>query len=443
MKVSSKNHFYWEYKEKPVLLLGGSDEDNLFNHPNLMHDNLDKLRECGGNYIRCTLSSRDEGNVWPFEKVNGLYDLNQFNPEFWERLNQCLNEAYKRDIIVQVEVWATFDFYRDCWLKNPFNPAQNCNYSVKSTKLKTEWNYHPARRPQPFFYSPPELNDDRVLRGFQEAFVQKVLDVSLRYPNVLYCLDNETNAPEEWVYYWANFIQDEAKKRGALVQLTEMWDNWNLRDQSHKATYGHPELFSFVEISQNNMQCGQTHYDRIIWMRDLLKERGIRPMNNVKVYAKTSEELRNGISISWKKKIEITRNRFWQNMFAGCTSTRFHRPEKDYGIGLNREAQITIKAARTFTSAFGIFSCEPHNELLSEHKPNEAYCLANPGDTYAVYFPNGGDIGLHIKEKDPCLYLQWFDPLTASFKNPKQIKESLYITLHSPNNRQTWLALLK
>ena len=30
IKAYSKNQYYWQYKGKPVLLLGGSDDDNLF-----------------------------------------------------------------------------------------------------------------------------------------------------------------------------------------------------------------------------------------------------------------------------------------------------------------------------------------------------------------------------------------------------------------------------
>jgi hypothetical protein len=70
-----ENPYYWEYKGRPVLMLGGSDEDNLFNNPPLMKRNLKALEKCGGNYIRCTLSSRDKGNRWPFLKTADLFDL--------------------------------------------------------------------------------------------------------------------------------------------------------------------------------------------------------------------------------------------------------------------------------------------------------------------------------------------------------------------------------
>ena len=55
-----ENPFYWQYQGKPVLLLGGSREDNLFQIPDL-EAHLDLLASVGGNYIRCTMSSRDEG----------------------------------------------------------------------------------------------------------------------------------------------------------------------------------------------------------------------------------------------------------------------------------------------------------------------------------------------------------------------------------------------
>ena len=70
----SGNPRYWQYDGRPTLLLGGSIEDNLFQIPDL-GEHLDTLVAAGGNYVRCTMSSRDEGNVWPFAKSGDLYDL--------------------------------------------------------------------------------------------------------------------------------------------------------------------------------------------------------------------------------------------------------------------------------------------------------------------------------------------------------------------------------
>jgi hypothetical protein len=47
------NPYHWAYQDRPVLLLGGSDQDNLFNHPELPPDglaaHLDRLVAAGGN----------------------------------------------------------------------------------------------------------------------------------------------------------------------------------------------------------------------------------------------------------------------------------------------------------------------------------------------------------------------------------------------------------
>ena len=436
IQVWAENRWYWQYKGKPVLLLGGSDEDNLFNHPEMSRANLQTLQEIGGNYIRQTLSWRDEGNVWPFAMVDGKYDLDRPDPEFWQRLERSCREAYERDIVVQIEVWATFDFYRENWLKSPWNPANNVNYTAQNTKLVPEWDHHPARKAQPFFYSVPELNDDSILVRYQQAFVRKVLDVTIGLPNILYCLDNETKTPPQWCWYWGRFLAEESKKRGVAVQVTEMWDAHDIRTEQHAATYEHPEIFSYVDISQNNWQVGQAHYDHLMWMRQTLKKQagGIRPVNNVKVYARRGRET--GL-------VDVSIDRWWQNVFAGCASTRFHRPTRGSGIGLGPEAQQVIRSARTFTDAFDIFHTEPHPDLLSEREENEAYCLAKPGEVYALYFPEGGDVRLKIGHTERALTLRWFDPTTARFAHPQPLPGGPTVRLDTPTRKHTWLALIQ
>lgn len=424
------NPRYWQYNGKPVLLLGGSDEDNLFNDPGLMKKDLDLLPKCGGNYIRGTLSFRDKNNVVPFLKTGNLYDLNKFNPEFFDRLEHCLAECERRGIVVQIEIWATFDYYRDLWERNPFNPAANCNYSAKETKLPTKWNFHPAARPQPFFFTP--INGDKVTLKYQEAFVRKVLEITLNHNNVLYCMDNETRAPAQWGLYWARFIRAEAKKRNKKVHTTEMWDPWNLHDKAHANTYDHRDVYSFTDVSQNNWQSGQTHYDRLIWYRrNLIEHGGVRPMNNVKIY---------GLPPGGKVAVPaLNIDRFWKVIFAGCASARFHRPPA--GLGLGDLAQQTIRAARTFTNAFDIFASEPRTDLILDRQSDEAYCLAKPGEFYALYFPRGGKVRLRLNG-EKAVTVSWFDPVTCKFSDPKRETTTGFVTLEN-RSENVRLALVR
>lgn len=70
IKPYSENPLYWEYNGKPVLLFGASNSDNIFQWAgdgSKLTDHLDLLAGCGGNYIRCTMSSRSytvEGHHW-------------------------------------------------------------------------------------------------------------------------------------------------------------------------------------------------------------------------------------------------------------------------------------------------------------------------------------------------------------------------------------------
>jgi hypothetical protein len=425
---------FWQYKGEPVLLIGGSDEDNLFNDPALMAANLGALAECGGNYIRGTLSWRDENNVPPYVAGDdGQYDLERLNPEFFQRLEDCCRECYERDIIIQIEVWATFDYYRDQWLANPWNPANNVNYTAEESGLPTEWPHHPAANPQPFFYSPPELNDNELVREYQEAFVRKVLEVTLPYPNILYCMDNETKTPPQWAWYWAEFIRAEADRQGVPVQLTEMWDDWNILAERHSHTYSRPDLFDFVDVSQNNWMDWGDHYPPLLEYRAMLADSpmGIRPMNNVKVYGKPvpGQELDPALNV----------DRFWQNIWAGCASTRFHRP--DSGLGCSELAQTSIRAARAITDAFDVFAAEPRPDLLSGHEGSGAYLLCVEGEAYAVYLTAGGTVTVDVSAMDGQAEVRWLDVETAELGQSAAI-EGDAATLTSPGTEGPWCALV-
>jgi hypothetical protein len=71
IQPSSENQSYWQYKGEPVLLLGGSWQDNLFNHPIGLEKHLDLLVSVGGNYVRNTMSHRNQGNLFAYTQRAG------------------------------------------------------------------------------------------------------------------------------------------------------------------------------------------------------------------------------------------------------------------------------------------------------------------------------------------------------------------------------------
>ncbi|MBN1154227.1 hypothetical protein JXB12_04830 [candidate division KSB1 bacterium] len=435
ISIYKENPNYFYYKDKPLLLLGGSDEDNLFNYPELMKKNIQILHQVGGNYLRCTMSSRDEGNVKAFLKNNdGKYDLNEMNPDYWSLFEKFLELSRDFDMIVQVEIWATHDFYGEHWLDNPFNPKNNVNYTEKNTKLKSAWPDQQAHHPQPYFHTVDNGRIDSVTLTYQQKFVDTLLSISLNYGNVLYCIDNETRAPADWAWYWANYIQQQSKAKKKEILITEMWDSWNLKDEIYVQAYGHPGLFAYLDISQNNLLERGIHYENILWLKSTLERYGgARPLTNVKVY-------HSRIAGRYNEPL-VGLDRWWQNIFAGCAGTRFHRP--DEGTGLNEISQRAIESARIFTDQFDIFSCAPHPELLSIHNSGDVYCLAAPGRLYGVYFPMGGTTTLRIENPDRDLKLRWFNPENGEFLDDIHIDSKVIVELNSPDTLHPWLVLIK
>ena len=428
VQVYKDNPRYWKYKGKPVLLIGGSVEDNLFQIPNIK-EHLDLLHSVGGNYVRCTMSCRDEVDVWPFKKVGDLYDLEQWNDEFWRRFSTFLELTSERDIIAQIEVWATFDYYRNHWEVNPFNPKNNSNYSADETGLLEAVNTHPTGTGNNFFWSVPKENNQQIVLKYQRKFVDKMLSYSLKHGNVLYCMDNETSVTPAWGEYWATYIKTKAQEAGTAAETTEMWDAWDVFHDQHKATLDHPEIYSFCDISQNNHQKRQTHWDNAQRFRDTLSP--IRPINNVKIYGSDAGRFgntRDGLE------------RFWRNVFGGLASARFHRPPS--GQGLNENAQAHIKSMRMITDSIDIFNCKPHNDLLSERDENEAYVTANPGKDYAVYFPDGGSVGLNLSHVSGSVKAKWLDIASSQWTKEEMLEGGGMVTL-SPPKAGHWAVLIK
>lgn len=193
----SKNAFYWQYKGEAVFLAGGSDDDNLFQWPReRLIRQLDRLAAAGGNYVRNTMSDRrDKGfELYPYKQLeSGSYDLDQWNPAYWERFETFLEATVQRGGVVQIEVWDRFDYSQQRWPPHPYNPKNNVNYSHEASGLKAEYPNHPGTNQQPFLFTVPILKDNRVVYRYQQRFVDKMLFYTLRYDHVLYCMDNGPN----------------------------------------------------------------------------------------------------------------------------------------------------------------------------------------------------------------------------------------------------------
>lgn len=421
---------YWSLNGKPVILAGGSDDDNLFQWPaERLTPHLDRLHQAGGNLVRNTMSARpDKGfEVYPYLRLSsGKYDLDQWNPAYWARFDRFLAETAKRGIVVQIELWDRFDFSDHGqikhWQAHPYNPKNNINYTRWQAGLATEYKEHPGKNRQPFFFSTPGQSNNRLLLAYQKRYIDEVLHRTLKYGHVLYCIDNETKADEAWSSYWAGYIKQQAANANKRIYVTEMLDERSMDMSVHGRTIAHPERYDFIEVSQNNHNDGRAHWQNLLKVRRALDD-SPRPMNSIKVY---------GASQSKYGDAKNALDRFWRNILTGVSAVRFHRP--DSGIGLNDQAVSTLTALRALERKISLLTLQPLDvPVLS----GEAY-LSKVAGGYLVYLPDGQAV---ISLDLPAVKTasgRWFDLQSGSWMDGLWRLNGTVLELNAPAPRQ-WI----
>jgi hypothetical protein len=401
----SGNPTYWQYQGRPVMLLGGSKTDHIFLLDDLK-EHLDEIQAVGANYVRNTMSQREGVELKPHKlRPDGTFDMNQWNEDYWQRFENMLRWTHEREIFVQIELWDRFDYAENNWEISPWNPRNNINYDYDQSGFGTDYrNDHLYRDIHPFFHTIPGTSRHTsrfdLIRKHQEAFVDKLLSHSLPYGHVLYCINNETTSEAGWGQFWINFIKARAADEGVTVWVTDMFDDAYMGPQARHAAvvFDDPEHYMFADISQvNSRNFDQKHWDRLQWVLQQVN-RHPRPSNHTKIYGSGYYTFGTGGP-------EDGVERFWRNILGGSASARFHRP--DWGNGLNDLAKASIRAARILESQMKFWEIEPHMELLSDRKPNEAYLAARPGEHYAVYFTNGGSVELDLSGAPGTFGLSW------------------------------------
>lgn len=427
-----ENPRVWSYAGQPLLLAGASDDDNLFQWPEeRLLPHLDRLKQAGGNLVRNTMSDRrDMGfEVYPYlEVAPGRYDLNRWNPEYWVRFDRFLKETHQRQIMVQIELWDRFDFADHGkikhWQNHPYNPKNNLNYSGWESRLAARYPNHPGKNKQPFFFTTPEQHRNQLLLDYQQRYIDKVLSHTLKYDHILYCIDNETKAGEAWSRYWALYIKSRAANLNKRIYVTEMMDERTMDPVIHGRTIDHPELYDFVEVSQNNHNDGKAHWWNLLRVRGYLD--GLpRPMNSIKIYGA------NGSKYGDQQQALA---RFWRNVLAGTSALRFHRPES--GIGLNDTAIGTMRALRSLEGKVSLRGLVPREVSGSE---GEAY-IASSGDSQLVYLPHGQAI-IDLQASTSAK-VEWLNLETAIWQSG-QIKPSPAGLHLSAPAKGHWLAVIR
>jgi hypothetical protein len=428
VRVYEGNPRFWQYKGRPVLLLGATDDENLFqrDHEEVV-EQLDRLVAAGGNYDRCTMTGRPElgFEIYPHKKLpDGKYDLGQWNDAYWSKLQGYLEACHERDIVVQLEIWAL-----DVGMEHyPYNPENNVNFRGTDTRYRFVRDMAAAKRL--FYASVPELGGgEEKLLAYQKAFVDKVLSRAFPYENILYCVDNEFRYTQSWKWsmYWARYIRKKAEESGRQIEITEMnqtdWGVVHALEQgrkltkqdrkrlggrrwpysfnvNHRSVYDNPQVYSYIDFSDNANAKEQEHWDNLQAVRSYIGK-APRPINHVKIYGAD-------FGPRWGSKEGI--DKFWRNIFGGSASARFHRTP--YGLAQAEIALASIRGAREVQKYLPPWECEPRNDLLSQRPVNQAYAMARKDrQALGVFIPGSasGNIWFRLKAPSGWYKARWLN----------------------------------
>ena len=108
---------------------------------------------------------------------------------------------------------------------------------------------------------------------------------------------------------------------------------------------------------------------------------------------------------------------------------------------MNELAQTQIRSLRMLTGMMNVFTCEPRNDRLDDHSENEAYCLAQPGKQYGVYFPDGGAVKLDVSAASGPLQVRWLDITSSAWQEPQVAAGGGMLELKTPAQGQ-WAVLI-
>ena len=227
------------------------------------------------------------------------------------------------------------------------------------------------------------------------------------FSNITYDLGDDLDSfrDEKW-----------ARETGTLI---ESWDPYKHLATSHPAHREHQDRasdwFGFTSIQD--------------WSRRqhalMLEERQIQ-MKTGRIIPQTNEEY--GYEDHYPHwapappgdSAETLRQTAWDIAMAGAYGTTGESARRGTNVwpdtgggwinGRGDDTMVMLKGYEhmvDFFSSFEWWKTEPHDELVN----NGAYCLAKPGETYAVYLPKGGDVSIKL---EPGSYeAKWFNAFTG------------------------------
>jgi hypothetical protein len=402
-------HFIWEGTGEHYFfngttaywLTGWTDE-------RIIRNAIDRLHRLKVNRIRVTVAGRSNlyfgepvmtgknySNLptpWPAEHADDFthpgFDYTRFYVPLWQKFERILAYARDRDVIISV----VFDMN-----DNKVHPAAGSEDEMR-------FLHYAVARFSAYSNVTWDLGDD--LEGYRD---------------------------DEWAH-------------AAGTQI-EQWDPYRHLATSHPMKTIHQdrrsEWFGFTSYQD----WSRNQHALMLQSRELQKKEGrVIPQTNEEYGYEDHYPL---WALPGSNSADVLRRTAWDIVMAGAYQTAGETCRRgtniypDTGGGwMNGRGDDTMTMFLgyghmvDFITSFEWWKTDPHDELVD----NGAYCLAKPGETYAVYLPKGGKVTVKL---EPGTYdASWFSALSGERIAIGAVNGPSWTSPDSPD-RNDWALLLR
>ncbi len=310
------------------------------------------------------------------------FNLEEFEPAFFDRLRARVRAAGERGIYVSVMLFEGSGLQPKSgrWDAHPFHPANNVN----GIDGDTNGDGHGA---ETHTLSVPAVT------ALQERYVRAVLDTLNDLDNVLYEISNESIIHSaEWQYHLIRYIKqyEKGKPKQHPVGMTSQYsEDAEERRPLNRALFDSPADW----ISPNRWTAEPYDY-----------QTEPPPADGTRVMVNDTDHLWGvGGNPAWA----------WKSFCRGLNPI-FMDPLDNRVLGRGSpdrwdELRQSLGHTRRLAERVELAAMTPREDLATT-----SYCLAEPGVAYIVYLPQGGEVTVDLSAAAGSLHVEWMHPVEGA-----------------------------
>jgi hypothetical protein len=421
VRLHPDNPHYLEFRGRPTVLVSSGEHYgavlNLdFDHAPYLDElkarGLNLTRTFSGTYFEVAGSFKIEKNTlapgpgrylgpWPRD-AEGKYDLDRFEPAYFERLKSFLSMAAERGIVVEYVLFCPF-YNADLWAVNAMNVRNNVN-GIGDCPLEEVYTLkHP----------------DLLQR--QLAFVRRAVAELNAFDNLYFEICNEPYFGGVTLEWQARVAREIAETEAKLPKRHLIAQNIANGKAKVESPDPHVSIFNFHYASPPDTVGLNFGLNKIL----ADDETGFKGTGDAFYRREAWEFLLSGGAIFSHLDYSFTTDHE--------DGTAVVRDPTPGGGGPTLRSQFGF--LRRFLEGLDFIRMRPANEVIVGGAPPRVVprVLAEPGKQYAIYLRDGGRATLMLDLPAGSYVGQWLDPRNGEvLKDVRLLSEGGKVEVESP-----------